>query len=100
MVGQHSSWLVAAALPDAGTVVLLSAGPPDRLTAALRHELAHVALRWRVRRVLPLWFQEGYAAVAAGDWDRLDALRLNSQLARGVHMDLDELDRALRGART
>src|SRR5439155_18620183 len=68
--------------------------------AALRHELAHVALRWRVRRVLPLWFEEGYAAVAAGEWDRLDALRLNWQLARGVHMDLDELDRPLRGDRT
>ena len=98
--GRLPSWSEGAAFPDAGTVVLLSAGPPDRLTAALRHELAHVALRWRVRRVLPLWFEEGYAAVAAGEWDRLDALRLNWQLARGVHMDLDELDRALRGDRT
>src|SRR5213083_435139 len=98
--GRLPSWSEGAAFPDAGTVVLLSAGPPDRLTAALRHELAHVALRWRVRRVLPLWFEEGYAAVAAGEWDRLDALRLNWQLARGVHMDLDELDRALRGDRS
>src|SRR5437763_9050330 len=94
--GRLPSWSEGAAFPDAGTVVLLSAGPPDRLTAALRHELAHVALRWRVRRVLPLWFAEGYAAVAAGEWDRLDALRLNWQVARGVQLDLDELDRALR----
>src|SRR5205823_6209282 len=63
-------------------------------------ELAHLALRWRVRHMLPLWFEEGYAAVAAGEWGRLDALRLNWQLARGVHMDLDELDRALRSDRT
>jgi len=58
-----------------------------------------VALRTRVRRRLPLWFEEGYAAVAAGEWDRLDALRLNWQVARGMQLDLDELDRALRSDR-
>jgi len=93
------SWSEGAAFPDAGTVVLLTVGPPDRLTAALRHELAHLALRWRVRRALPLWFEEGYAAVAAGEWDRLDALRLNWQVARGVRMNFDDLDRALRSDR-
>jgi hypothetical protein len=98
--GRLPRWSEGAAFPDAGTVVLLTDGPPDRVTAALRHELAHVALRWRVQRLLPLWFEEGYAAVAAGEWDRLDALRLNWQLARGVHMNLDELDRALRADRT
>src|SRR5881409_102087 len=97
--GRLPSWSEGAAFPDAGTVVLLSAGPPDRLPAALRHELAHLALRWRVRRMLPLWFEEGYAAVASGEWDRLDALRLNWQLARGVSLDLDALDRALRADR-
>src|SRR2546422_6634858 len=30
---------------------------------------------------------------------RLDALRLNWQVARGMQLDLDELDRALRGDR-
>ena len=94
--GRLPSWSDGAAFPQTGTIVLLSAGPPDRLTVALRHELAHVALRWRVGRPLPLWFEEGYAAVAAGEWDRLDALRLNWQVARGVRPDLDELDRALR----
>lgn len=97
--GRLPSWSEGVAFPDAGTVVLLTAGPPDRLTAALRHELAHLALRWRVRRFLPLWFEEGYAAVAAGEWDRLDALRLNWQVARGVRMNLDDLDRALRSDR-
>src|SRR5438876_2979017 len=98
--GRLPSWSEGAAFPDAGTVVLLSAGPPDRLPAALRHELAHLALRWRVRRLLPLWFEEGYAAVASGEWDRLDVLRLNWQVARGVEMDLDSLDRVLRADRT
>jgi hypothetical protein len=95
--GRLPLWSEGAAFPDAGTIVLLADRPTGR-PAALRHELAHLALRWHVRRHIPLWFEEGYAAVAAQEWDRLDALRLNWQLARGVHMNLDDVDRALRGA--
>src|SRR5207244_2943689 len=94
--GRLPRWTEGAAFPEARTVVLLSAGPADHLEAALRHELAHLALRWRVGRRLPLWFEEGYAAVAAAEWDRLDALRLNWQVARGAPLDLDEVDRGLR----
>src|SRR5439155_12488451 len=90
------SWSEGAAFPDRGTVVLLSDRPTVRLSVALRHELAHLALRARVRRPLPLWFEEGYAAVAAAEWDRLDALRLNWQGARGVQLNLEEVDRAIR----
>jgi hypothetical protein len=97
--GRLPLWSEGAAYPDAGTIVLLSDGPTDRQSNALRHELAHLALRWQVGRRAPLWFEEGYAAVAAQEWDRLDALRLNWQLARGVRMNLDDVDRALRGAR-
>lgn len=97
--GRLPLWSEGAAFPDAGTIVLLTASPhPPNGQSALRHELAHLALRWHVRRHIPLWFEEGYAAVAAQEWDRLDALRLNWQLARGVHMNLDDVDRALRGA--
>jgi len=96
--GRLPLWSEGAAFPDAGTIVLLTAHPPTG-PSALRHELAHLALRWHVQRRVPLWFEEGYAAVAAQEWDRLDALRLNWQLARGVRMDLDDIDRALRGAR-
>ena len=97
--GRLPLWSEGAAFPDAGTVVLLTVGPSGRPAGALRHELAHLALRWQVGRRVPLWFEEGYAAVAAQEWDRLDALRLNWQLARGVRMNLDEVDRALRGSR-
>lgn len=97
--GRLPLWSEGAAFPDAGVIVLLTVGPPDRLTASLRHELAHLALRWRVGRRAPLWFEEGYAAVAAAEWDRLDALQLNWQVARGVRMNLDDVDRALRGGR-
>ncbi|HET7296217.1 MAG TPA: hypothetical protein VFI66_03700, partial [Gemmatimonadales bacterium] len=57
--GRLPPWSDGAAFPATGTVVLLAAGAPDGLRAALRHELAHLALRWRVRRALPLWFEEG-----------------------------------------
>lgn len=99
--GRLPHWSEGAAFPEQNTVVLLTVGPPGRLAGSLRHELAHLALRWHTGggRRAPLWFEEGYAAVAAGEWDRLDALRLNVQIARGVRMNLDDVERALRGAR-
>jgi hypothetical protein len=99
--GRLPHWSEGAAFPDQNTVVLLAVGPSGRLAGSLRHELAHLALRWHTgaSRRAPLWFEEGYAAVAAGEWDRLDALRLNVQIARGVRMNLDDVERALRGAR-
>jgi hypothetical protein len=96
-LGRLPPWSEGAAFPEVGTVVLLAEGSTDRLSGALRHELAHLALRSRVRYALPLWFEEGYAAVAAGEWGRLDGLRLNWQLARGARISLDQLDRTLRG---
>src|SRR5256712_10559378 len=71
--GRLPRWSEGAAFPEAGTVVLLSAGPADRLATALRHELAHLALRWRGGRPPPLWVAEGYAAGAAGAGGRLAA---------------------------
>lgn len=97
--GRLPGWSEGAAFPDNSTVVILAAGAPDHLRGIVRHELAHVALRWRLRHPAPLWFEEGYAAVAAGEWDRLDALRLNWQIARGALPDLDSVDAELRGDR-
>lgn len=96
--GRLPQWSDGAAFPEPGVVVLLSDRPFDRLAVALRHELAHLGLRWRVGRVAPLWFEEGYASVAASEWDRFDALRLNWTLVRGAPPALGELDGALRGA--
>lgn len=94
--GRLPPWSEGAAFPEASTIVLLTNRPPDRVAAALRHELAHLVLRWRLGHPPPLWFDEGYAAFAAAEWDRLEALRLNWQVARGMRMHLGDVDRALR----
>lgn len=46
---------------------------------------------------LPLWFDEGYAAAAAGEWDRMDVMRLSWTVLRGRIPDFRQLDGALRG---
>ncbi len=90
--GRVPAWSAAVTLPASRTIVLQRSGDVRRV---LRHELAHVALHSVVRRV-PRWFDEGYAARAAGEWDRLEALRVNWALLRGVLPSLDDLDRSIR----
>lgn len=95
--GRLPAWSVGMAAPGRGVIVLLNAQSFDQLRVALRHELAHLALHWRLGgRDPPLWFDEGYATLASGEWDRVDALRVNWELARGVHPGLDDVDEALR----
>lgn len=94
--GRAPSWGAAIAVPDARTI-LLRADAGD-LSRTLRHELAHLALHRKVRVRVPLWFDEGYAGYAAGEWERLGALELNLALVRGAVPDLRTLDGALRGS--
>jgi hypothetical protein len=84
------------ALPGS-RLILLRADVGDLYTT-LRHELAHLALHRAVPGRVPLWFDEGYAAWAAGEWDRLGALDLNLAVVRGAVPDFRELDGALRGS--
>ena len=94
MRGRGPSWGAGFALPAAGTVVIRAdAGDPHR---TLQHELAHLVLHEAVPVRVPLWFDEGYAALAAGEWDRLDLLQLNLTVARGRIPGFFELDRSLR----
>ena len=95
--GRLPTWSEGAAFPGSGAIVLWSVGSPSELRVSLRHELAHVALRRRVRHSLPLWFEEGYAAVAAGEWNRTQAFELDWHLLGGPALELDSVDRALRG---
>lgn len=96
--GRAPAWGAAIALPDAQTI-LLRADVGD-LSRTLRHELAHLVLHRQVRVRVPLWFDEGYAGYAAGEWERLGSLELNLALVRGAVPDLRTLDGALRGSST
>lgn len=95
--GRLPTWGAGFALPGARTVVVRADAGDPRQT--LRHELAHLALHAAIRGRVPLWFSEGYAAVASGEIDRLAALQLSLSVARGNVPTLDELDRGLRGGR-
>lgn len=90
------SWSGAAAFPAMHTIVLKLDGDP-RVT--LRHEMAHLVLH-HIAPAVPLWFDEGYAAVAAGEWNRLDVLTVNLALARGAVPTFASLDRSLRAGAT
>jgi hypothetical protein len=94
--GRAPSWGAAVALPGARTI-LLRADAED-LYRTLRHELAHLVLHQAIAVRVPLWFDEGYAAWAAGEWDRLGALELNLAVVRGAVPDLEGLDGTLRGS--
>ncbi len=93
--GRVPGWGAGLAIPSARMVVIRAdAGDPF---GTLRHELAHVALHRRVRTRVPLWFDEGYAVLAAGEYGRLEALQLNLTVVSGRVPDLRGVDGALRG---
>lgn len=94
--GRAPSWGAAVAVPGARTILLRA--DTDDLYKTLRHELAHLALHQAVAVRVPLWFDEGYASWAAGEWDRLSGLELNLAVVRGAVPNLKELDGALRGS--
>jgi hypothetical protein len=94
--GRAPHWGAAIALPDTRTILLRADG--EDLSRTLRHELAHLALHEAVAVRVPLWFDEGYAGWAAGEWDRFGSLELNLAVVRGAIPDLGSLDGALRGS--
>ena len=94
--GRAPPWGAAIALPGSRTILLRA--DQGNLYRTLRHELAHLALHQAVTVRVPLWFDEGYASWAAGEWDRLAMLDLNLAVVRGALPDLLSLDGALRGS--
>ena len=96
--GRAPRWGAAIALPVSRTIVIRADGGDPRRT--LRHELAHLALHQRVPVRVPLWFDEGYAGWAAGEWERLGVLELNLAVARGALPGFRTLDGALRASET
>ena len=94
--GRAPGWGAGFALPATRTIILRA--DLDDPEATLRHELAHLALHAAVRVRLPLWFDEGYAAWASGEWERLEFLRLGAALAGVTPPSLTALDGMLRGS--
>lgn len=92
--GRAPTWGAGIAMPASHTIMLRAdAGQPQEI---LRHELAHLALRRVIREPVPRWFDEGYAAYAAGEWGRMDAIGINVAVLRGRIPDLDHLNGVLR----
>jgi hypothetical protein len=94
--GRAPAW--GAAVAEPGERTLLLRADQEDLPRTLRHELAHLALHQAVSVRLPLWFDEGYAAWAAGEWERFGGLELNLAVVRGAIPTLTALDGALRGS--
>lgn len=92
--GRAPAWGAGITLPGPRLIALRADADPG---GTLRHELAHLVLHDAVRVRMPLWFEEGYAVYAAGEWGLLDALSLNYAVVGGATPALDSLNRALRG---
>jgi hypothetical protein len=88
-------WGVAVAFPRSRRIIMQGryAGAQEgNPLEILRHELAHLALHEALGNLPPRWFDEGYAAYAAGEWGREETLATNLALVlRGVP-SLDSLD--------
>jgi hypothetical protein len=92
--GRAPAWGAGITLPGPRVVALRADADPS---GTLRHELAHLVLHDAVSVPMPLWFEEGYAVYAAGEWDLIDALEVNYAVIGGATPSLDSLNRALRG---
>ncbi len=88
-------WGAAFAVPSQQRIVMQgrsapsSAGDPVQV---LRHELAHLALHEAMGDLPPRWFDEGYASVSAGEWDRDAMLAANVGLALRGYRSLVSVD--------
>ena len=92
--GRLPAWGAGMTVPAARLIVIRLDGGDPRAT--FRHELAHLVLHDALPGRVPLWFSEGYAVVAAEEWNRLLGLQLNLAVARGRIPELRALDGALR----
>lgn len=94
--GAAPDWSAAVALLDRDAILLpVYASNRTRFgdrVATLRHEWAHIGLaQWLADLRVPRWFHEGYARVAAGEWDARSGWALRWALARGTAPLLDSL---------
>lgn len=95
-VGPHApEWGAAIAIPDEQRIVMQGsragsdAGDP---VVVLRHELAHLALHEAMGTLPPRWFDEGYASLSAGEWDRETAFETSWGLVFRAMPSRDSLE--------
>ena len=96
-VGPYApEWGAAIAFPEERRIIMQGSSAPSSAgdpIQVLRHELAHLALHEALGQLPPRWFDEGYAAYAAGEWGREEVLATSyALLVRGLP-SLDSLDR-------
>lgn len=88
-------WGSAIAIPAERRIVMQGnragsdAGDP---LVVLRHELAHLALHEAMGDLPPRWFDEGYASVAAGEWNRETAFETSIGLVLRTLPSRDTLE--------
>jgi hypothetical protein len=93
-------WGAAVAIPDERRIVMQGSGAGSGAgdpMQVLRHELAHLALHEYMDGLPPRWFDEGYASVAAGEWDRDAVLTTSVGLVFHGVPSLDSLDAEFEG---
>jgi hypothetical protein len=95
-VGPHApEWGAAIAIPGDQRIVMQGsragsdAGDPF---VVLRHELAHLALHEAMGALPPRWFDEGYASLSAGEWDRETAFETSWGLVFRAMPSRDSLE--------
>lgn len=95
---QHApTWASGYAIPRRGIIVILPqrvvAYPYDSLESVLSHEVAHIFTARASRgQIIPRWFDEGLAMVAARAWDFEDGARLTWAIVIGDPISLEDLD--------
>jgi hypothetical protein len=93
-------WGAAIAFPAHRTIIMqgrtAGSGAGDPLVV-LRHELAHLALDEALGDLVPRWFHEGYASIAAGEWGREEVLATSVALLLRGMPSLDSLDASFEG---
>ena len=94
-------WGAAIAIPAENRIVMQGSGAGSGAgdpRAALRHELAHLALHEQLGALPPRWFDEGYAGYSAGEWSRDEVLAANLGLVlHGLPASLDSLEEGFHG---
>ena len=93
--GRIPHWGIACAFPESGILVLRKLpGQSEELLRTARHEMAHILLHRAAGRV-PVWFNEGVAMWAAGEWRLQQSAEVFwAVLSDGV-IPLSDIDRVL-----